>query len=128
MRHAGDRLEGSERERFRPVRQHDRVEQERFHVLGVAFGVLLGDFLQRLGDLDMRRARQTGERIDRKRFAGDEEQRLEGTLQDAGFDQLSLHVLPLVRTATSAAVPRESPARRRGAADGSIRESRGTSR
>ena len=40
--HRGDRLEGGDRERFRPVRRHDRVEHERFDVLRVAFGVLLG--------------------------------------------------------------------------------------
>ena len=38
-----DRLEAGDRERFRPVGGHDRVEHERFDVLGVAFGVLERD-------------------------------------------------------------------------------------
>ncbi len=38
-----DRLEGGDRERFRPAGRHDRVEHECFDALGVALGVLLGD-------------------------------------------------------------------------------------
>ncbi len=42
-KHRLDRLEGRDRERFRAIREHNRVEHQRFHVLGIAFGVLLGD-------------------------------------------------------------------------------------
>ena len=41
--HAADRLEGGDREGFGPVAGHHRVEYQRFHVLGVAFGILQRD-------------------------------------------------------------------------------------
>ena len=41
--HRRDRLEGRDRERFRAVGGHDRVEHQRFDVLGIAFGVLERD-------------------------------------------------------------------------------------